>query len=299
MRLSTKSARIVLAVSIVAAAALVTPASAAAPPDTAPSGAPSAADRLSEAELQDLTRIAEQNQISLEDAIAKYSWQDDFADAVKTVSEKFRDEFAGASIEPTGGWVAFKSDVPPGAAIAFARLEAPVKLEGSRGYSELELADAINRVHFDLASRIPVGTPVVSSYDVRSGRITSEVAGLPATLLRDFGASLTRQAGHPVTVTPRPVAMGGDTIYGGGTLTTCTAGFSVISSGGTYGITTAGHCGNTQAYEGRALTYRAEHAGALGDMQWHTSSLETEADDFYYDTGVRRDVAAQGNPVVG
>jgi len=38
--------------------------------------------------------------------------------------------------------------------------------------------------------------------------------------------------------------------------------------------------------------------GPYGDWQWHSSS-EDEADDFYYDFGVRRDVAAQGNPVVG
>ncbi|HJH27157.1 MAG TPA: hypothetical protein C5S37_10425 [Methanophagales archaeon] len=59
-------------------------------------------------------------------------------------------------------------------------------------------------------------------------------------------------------------------IYGGLPLRTCTSGFSV-KEGITKGITTAGHCSNTQSYNGNSLTFESEKETGSYDIQWHTA----------------------------
>lgn len=66
---------------------------------------------------------------------------------------------------------------------------------------------------------------------------------------------------------PREVA----DIFGGLALTTCTSGFSVKNASGTKGITTAGHCSNTQAYNGTNLPFQSGTTGGVYDIQWHTA----------------------------
>jgi hypothetical protein len=62
-------------------------------------------------------------------------------------------------------------------------------------------------------------------------------------------------------------------IYGGLSLSTCTSGFSVVKGIilKTYGITTAGHCSNTQSYNGNSLTFQSELNTGNYDIQWHTA----------------------------
>ncbi|MCS7017190.1 MAG: S1 family peptidase [Gemmatales bacterium] len=62
-------------------------------------------------------------------------------------------------------------------------------------------------------------------------------------------------------------------IFGGLTLTTCTSGFSVRNSSGTKGITTAGHCNNSQSYNGVNLPFQSgtPDSGGIYDIQWHTA----------------------------
>ncbi len=60
-------------------------------------------------------------------------------------------------------------------------------------------------------------------------------------------------------------------IYGGLAIDGCTSGFSVKSFGGTEGITTAGHCSDTQVYNGFTLPYVSGTAGGTYDIQWNTA----------------------------
>jgi hypothetical protein len=63
-------------------------------------------------------------------------------------------------------------------------------------------------------------------------------------------------------------------IYAGLAITTCTTGFSVRSTSSTAtGVTTAGHCGPSQAYSGHTLTHVAERWQGSQDVQWHTIPL--------------------------
>ena len=60
-------------------------------------------------------------------------------------------------------------------------------------------------------------------------------------------------------------------IYGGLSIDRCTSGFSVQSYGGTKGITTAGHCPDTQSYNGFTLPYVSGTTGGTYDIQWNTA----------------------------
>lgn len=61
-------------------------------------------------------------------------------------------------------------------------------------------------------------------------------------------------------------------IVGGSPLSTCTAGFTVRNNySGELGISTAAHCGNTQAFQGVNLPFRAEDNNGDQDVQWHSA----------------------------
>lgn len=66
---------------------------------------------------------------------------------------------------------------------------------------------------------------------------------------------------------PRPQAY----IFGGVAIDRCTAGF-VVQSGGTLGISTAGHCfDDTNVYQNRPLPYVTGQFSGSIDSQWHTA----------------------------
>lgn len=72
------------------------------------------------------------------------------------------------------------------------------------------------------------------------------------------------------TVVAAPAVGGGDA------MTTCTAGFAVVkTSTGNRGISTAGHCPNTQSYKGSVLNFKTERYGGANDIQWHDSGQLT------------------------
>lgn len=64
-------------------------------------------------------------------------------------------------------------------------------------------------------------------------------------------------------------------MYGGLSISTCTTGFTVVNSGGTRGVSTAGHCGNSQTLSGIALTFRGESYSGSYDVQWHNATGNT------------------------
>lgn len=64
----------------------------------------------------------------------------------------------------------------------------------------------------------------------------------------------------------------GENIYGGLFLSTCTSGFAVEKDNTTTrGVSTAGHCGNTQSYLGTDLPWQNGQYSGNTDAQWHTA----------------------------
>lgn len=83
-------------------------------------------------------------------------------------------------------------------------------------------------------------------------------------------------------------------LYGGFFLSSCTSGFGVRNSQGTEGISTAGHCSNTQSFGGNNLPYVTGKFSGAHDSQWHTSGGHTILDDVKYGGGLVYDVSGRG-----
>ncbi|MDW7727589.1 MAG: hypothetical protein SCH70_10880, partial [Candidatus Methanoperedens sp.] len=96
-------------------------------------------------------------------------------------------------------------------------------------------------------------------------------------------------------------------IYGGLSLSDCTSGFSVKKGFWpftiTKGITTAGHCSNTQSYNGNSLTFESEKETGSYDIQWHTTPGHTVTNKIkWWSDGTTRDITAtvsRSNQVIG
>jgi hypothetical protein len=155
---------------------------------------------LSDAELQDLGRVAEQNGMSLQDAIDRYAWNDDFAEMVTQIRAVAPESFAGAEIvDARNAWVAFTGDVP---AVALPLVEAfsaqypnvSVSMRTGSGVSELDLEAAIESAHYAVLGQDGV-LDATTSFDDDARRITILVAlerGVPPEALDALRAVATR-----------------------------------------------------------------------------------------------------------
>lgn len=86
-------------------------------------------------------------------------------------------------------------------------------------------------------------------------------------------AKAVEVATSPVAVTWQVDELSMPTTGGGGAMTTCTGGFTVKVVGGTEeGISTAGHCPNTQSYQGIPLSLSGEASSGNADVQWMDSA---------------------------
>lgn len=283
-------------------------------------------DPISDAELQDLKTIASQSGMSLQSAIDRYAWNDNFALALASVREVSPQAFAGAAIvDADTAWVAFKEATPQAAREIIATFErshvgVSVGVRTDVGFTELELEKAIPTVHYAILGR-PEVREATTSFDFTTGQIRTTV-GLKDTVtdtvpsdLRTIAeqslidatrTSILDKIGISVIRSRRAVLGGSDSSsehLGGEAFSTCTSGFGTINSNGTKGTSTAGHCGNSQSDDGVSLTFKNDYEGTHGDFQWHTGT-QPNPDDFYAgstsSTEVNlRDVVSIGSPAEG
>lgn len=143
-------------------------------PDVAP---PRVDDPISDAELRDLQTIARQRGISLQAAIDRYAWNDNFALAVASIRETFPEAFAGAEIvDAHNAWVAFKGGFPEAAremidAFGDSHRGVSVDVRTHTGFSEMELVRGIEAAHFAVLER-PEVRDASTSHDFTTGKIT-------------------------------------------------------------------------------------------------------------------------------
>lgn len=293
------------------------------PPEVA---SPEIGDPISEAELQDLQSLASQSGISLQAAIDRYAWNDNFALAVARIREALPGDYAGAEIVGADhAWVAFAGHAPELARDIIDTFSSnhsgvSVDVRTDLGFTELKLERAIEAVHFAVLET-PEVKDASTTFDFETAQITTTVV-LESTasdpVLDDLRAVATQNvtdaggAGILDSITISVVrstgpVLGGNTSnslhLGGEDITGCTSGFGTKTSSGSRGISTAGHCSNSQTDDGAGLTYKGGHEGTHGDFQWHTGP-KAEVDDFYSGNASstevnRRDVSSVGSPVVG
>ncbi len=314
--------------------ALIAAASLAFSPGTG-STTPNAADGISAAELIDLQAVADQKGMSLQAAIDRYAWNDDFAAAVSEIREAVPGAFTGAEITDAGhAWVAFAGSAPKAALSmigTFTRSHSGVSIEvrADKGFTEVELEKAIKAAHFAVYDS-PKVLNANTSFDFATGKIET-IAQLKstasATVLDDLRAaavmkitdttrtnilngisnSVVRFDGQVLSIKESNIEhLGGEEIkiVIGNTKYICTSGFGVESSSGTRGISTAGHCPDSLEEDGSNLTLQGfGYEGFYGDFQWHTGT-QSFSNGFYAgnnsETEVdERDVINVGSPSVG
>ncbi|MGW7485229.1 S1 family peptidase [Nonomuraea muscovyensis] len=264
-----------------------------------------------QAELEDLRQLATEEGITLDEAVARYGWQDDFVAVANRLRDAHPDTYAGAVVaeDGTSGWIAFKGEAPATAAELTAAVPVPVKVVADRGYSEEELRQTLRTTHFGMLEQPGVANSA-GEYDIETGVVTVEVE--PAEPLTDpeakerFLARLqpVRAANAAVKVEVKvadKVEMGTEAyIRGGGYLdktngaTWCTTAFTV-KQGSARGVATAAHCGEsklrylnhgTSSYT--TISRKRRHSGGHGDVGWFTTGGYTAARTFYYNRGKTR-----------
>lgn len=306
----------------IAAALLLTGVAFAAPPALAGTPEPVAdaasgaiEQPVSPAELRDLETLAAQNGISTKEAIERYGWGDNFAVVADVIRRTWPSDFAGAAIvDGRNAWIAYKGTAPEGVGELLGRLAAvapnvSVVTRPNTGFTELELQDAIERVHFTALSLAGVEN-AATTFDYDTSEMTVRLVGARLDI-EDLSRTLTERLGSlakvmRVTIVESDRIGGRDSStyhHGGEALSGCTSGFGTINSSGVRGVATAGHCSDAQSDDGSALTFRGQHQGVNGDFQWHTGP-KIATDDFYAGSSAAtevdlRDVSSIGAPVVG
>ncbi len=291
--------------------------------ETAP---PQADDAISAAELEDMQFIANQKGISLQTAIERYAWHDDFAAEISRIREAAPEAFTGAAIVgASGAWVAFAGSAPQVASNIIATFSSShshvsIEIRTNQGFTEAELKSGIEAVHFALFGAAEV-LDAFTSFDYATGKITT-VAILDATAPTSALDSLRALAGTKLTDATRAdivdsistavvrsdqQVLGGvdsDTQHQGGenldvgTSVECTSGFVVENSSGTRGISTAGHCHENLTDDGSSLTFEEDYEAYHGDFQWHTGT-QTLTNDFYGGSSSASEVHSRGASSVG
>ena len=277
-------------------------------PDVPPAtiGAP-----LTEAQLYDLGVIANEEGISLSEAIERYGWHEWFSLLVDQIRQEYSDAFAGARIEDDGSpWIAFKETAPDDAVNAISSFDTlpgfsrEIEIITDRGFTEEELDSELVAAHFAALGLTSVAD-ASSAYDIATGRIRVEVEtarqATDETVHDDIGRRPEFTKDHiDIVIVEEVIASDDAYAYGGKQMTYCTSGFTVYKYS-TRGLATAGHCNNSQTYTptGTSLAYYAVYMGWWGDVQWHTSISLTFQDDFYYTASYRRDVSGTAMPTEG
>lgn len=276
--------------------------------------------------LTDIQQVAKQKGITVEEAIARYGWQESFAKAVNLLRESFPDQYAGSAITNggRGAWIAFKGEVPQKAVDLVATLPVTVRLIGSKGFSEAELKQTLDQAYYAIYEDGDIAD-AAGWYDVETGVITIEALPrqIPGDAVMRERLRVRLQPAQPantaVTIKVSIVdeLVGGvsadTTMRGGGRLEfiNCTAGFTVFWTGDMYrGITTAHHCAkdysslryynwdDTGDYTN--ISRLGLGAPTYGDLAYYSRGTYSPTNRFYYDYGVTRSVLYAGLlPTVG
>ena len=118
-----------------------------------------------------------------------------------------------------------------------------------------------------------LGLPAESGIDVYQNRVNLQVLDkdkLDSLLSAARGLSIPE--GVVITEVAGFSSAGQFQTYGGTNMSDCTAGFSVRDSHGLRGISTAGHCQNSQSNAGVTMRLIHEWWSGSTDVQWHTSN---------------------------
>ena len=127
--------------------------------------APTIGDAPNAAELEDLQFIADQENISLQTAIARYGWHDNFALMASQIRQAVPAAFTGAEIvDGSNTWVDFKAGAPQAALDIVTTFRnshsgVSVQVRANKGFTEVELRKAIEAAHYVVYQSSEVAVP--------------------------------------------------------------------------------------------------------------------------------------------
>ena len=236
---------------------------------------------VSDALREDAQSYAAAYGVSLEEAIRRLQLQDTILEFASKIESSESDTFGGLWIEHGPAQSDFK-------VVALFTDSGEQTIQGYDKYVgaggplstmvEVRRADATlatlrarrSQAHGRLAalgvaveSGINVYENKVKIYVVERGRLNTAIANNNITL-----------PNRTEVVTVGSLSLPAADIYGGLNGSGCTFGFSVEDDDNNKGITTAGHCDDSQSYKGTSLTYETGHFNGSLDVQWHTSSFD-------------------------
>lgn len=197
--------------------------------------------------------------------VSQARWELAIEDKAGLAQPLFADElggrFAGVFVtRPPDTEVVFRSTDPSDISVA-AKIAASVGLGQDWSFETAKYS--LDRLQVDA---LAISHELVGRADVWWDTISNSVE-VRVLRLQDLQVSLPETA----RVSTVPVLAGPTADIGGGKgISGCTSGFSVIR-GTTPGIVTAGHCSNTQAYQGFNLPFQQEQNSGSTDAQWNST----------------------------
>ena len=252
-------------------------------------------------ELDDLQFLADAKGITLDEAIARYAWRDDFSKMVSAIEDDDPDSIAGAaSTSGSTATIRFSGLISADAQRAIDDFEAKnpsltISKQTNLGYSERESEEAVVGAYYAVMAERGVkdGTAhfegetneIVIFAKMETPPSDAEKARLERAAEQGAKESTRPNITDSLTISLSVVQRNlggldsGSEHMGGEELGSCTSGFNVKVNG-VRGITTAAHCPDNLSDDGNALTYQDAHHENYGDIQWHTGP-DTMGHNFY------------------
>ena len=268
---------------------------------------PKIGDPTGRAEMQDLETVAEQLDITLDEVIERYAWNDDFSMLVGEVRTNHSNAFSYAAINgPDTAEMWFSADAPEEALILLAYFNKyfpNISITVRTGFkiTETEINQAVAAAHFAIYNRSEINDASTwFNYEKRQISVVvpytwplfsqADLVNLESVASDAAGTKVGEPQSHKITIqvaqSESVILSGEDSSFrhnGGEAISACTSGFGTRTgspTSGTRGIATAGHCPNSQSDDGSLLTLVDEYDGYFGDFQVHTGPYP-ETDDFY------------------
>lgn len=230
-----------------------------------------AAEPPSAALLEDATSYAAQTGVSVDEAVRRLRLQKEIGDLDATLATEEPATYAGLWIDDKSGYRVVARFTDPAAEarlrarVTGGRLADLVETRSAQ-WSLAELRKQRNEVRVQARgakirtnSDINVFENRVEVYVLDESKLTAAMAKAGAHLPEGVVVRQSARLAEPAALT------------GGTFLSDCTAGFTVQAPNGELGISTAGHCGNTQYVSGVLLPFRRENRGGDYDVQWHSA----------------------------
>jgi hypothetical protein len=274
--------------------------------------------------LGDMQKLAAEEGTTVQQAVDRYGWQNEFADLAADVQATYPDLFSAAEINTTGtpgATIDLTSDASASESAtvasmgAAADLPVPVTVDDNAKYNEPEELTVVSVAHDAVIEA--AGTEDVSTFYDESADIVRAVVGgssasesaLETAVASSISQDLPPIAVPGVDVTVQSASatqsetLRGGAVIGGGSGGDCTSGWPVKVNGlEQYGLITAEHCADDHhLYAGRSVLNptSSKLPSSKGDIEYHKSFGEGVGRSFYYAVGKTRAIQGIQKPVKG